>query len=207
METDGEHEARLSKGLIGVVALALVGGGGGTLAYSLFGASDAPESESENSITIAEEASGDVPDFQPPTKETVDGPIRMPAETDTVSDDPPAPGPLPARPRAPIATPDIKAAFVVRFQRGGKVDECLSLYRKDKDASRDAFADWASQHPELDGMRLQRVNYSGEAILAYDSSEDAKPLANAKQLQARIQSLESVRYADPDYTAFPGKGE
>jgi len=193
---------------MGVIALAVLGGGGGTLAYALFGGSNQSgvvtraEVEPDNAIVVAEDTSGGAPIPKQPTEETVDGPSRMPAETGTVSEEPPTP-----KPRAPIAQNFIKAGFVVRFNAGGEVDECLQLYRKDKDASRAAFAEWAAQHPELDGMHLQRVNYSGEAILTYDGAEDANPLRSAKQIQARLQSLAAVKYADPDYTAFPGKGD
>jgi len=231
LDHDTEQEPRLSKGLIGVVALALLGGAGGTIAYSAFGGAetgghstaDIPDPEPDNSVDLADSTSGAVavPDIV--LDEPVDGPGRMPAKTDTITQEPdasepappapkpepepPAPVPKPPRPRAPQAPTLGKAAFLVRFNKGIAIEESLATFRKDKDASRKAFADWAKRHPELDGMRLERVNYSGEVILAYDGSKDADPVSNAKQIAERLRGFEAVLYADPDYTAFPGKGD
>ena len=100
-----------------------------------------------------------------------------------------------------------EAAFVVRFNDDPVLTSALNQYRSDKDASIKAFAKWAADHPELSGLTLVRVNYSGETILGYIGADDASPVSNAKDMQARLNSLPFVRYADPDYTAFPGKGD
>ena len=88
-----------------------------------------------------------------------------------------------------------------------KIDEHLSLFRKDEDGTRKAFSKWASEQPELNGLSLESVNYSGEAILIYEGAKDPDPVSNAKEISSRLQSLESVRYADPDFNAFPGMGD
>lgn len=217
LDNDADQETRLNKGLLGVVAIALLGGAGGTLAYTTFGSSGLStraDPAPDNTIEVADTTSGiDIaPTIKPDV--TVDGPARMPAETGTIIQDPPAPTPEPSPPKPrnmvpkPLQPKTLKrAAFVVKFKSSDKIDECLSLYRKDKEASRKAFTEWASHHPELAGMRLEKVNYSGEAILSYDGSEDPAPVSNAKQIAARLNGFDAVKYADPDYTAFPGKGD
>jgi len=100
-----------------------------------------------------------------------------------------------------------EAAFVVRFNDDPDLTPVLAQFRSNKEASQKAFAEWAAQHPELSGLTLVRVNYSGETILGYRGADDATPVSNAKDMQARLNSLSIVRYADPDYTAFPGKGD
>lgn len=217
LENDADQETRLNKGLLGVVAIAVLGGAGGTLVYTAFGGSGLSASSDrapDNTIDVADTTSGvDVaPAIKPDV--TVDGPARLPAEAGTIVVDPPAPKieqsqQKPFDMNSPPPPPNTlkRAAFVVKFNRGDKIDECLALYRKDKDASRKAFLEWASHHPELAGMRLEKVSYSGEAVLAYDGAKDPDPVSNAKQIAARLNGSDAVKYADPDYTAFPGKGD
>ncbi len=217
---DEQHQSsRLSGGILGVIALALAGSGAGVIGYYALGDGDAEQvdpavkplanSEGENSIEMSDIILPPRPDQDEPAFEAIDGPDRMPAETGTIIEEPPT---LPAEPQtAPPPVPAGRilkeAAFVVRFNDNPEIKRCLDLFRKDKDAARAEFAEWASKHPALDGLTLHRVNYSGEAILRYTGADDANPVSNAKAMQARLNGLPFVRYADPDFTAFPGKGE
>ena len=221
MQGEKKHSSRISGGLFGIIALALAGSGAGVVGYMTLGG-DAEQVEpaarpiaeglADNSVEISETVSADVPELSDPAFETVDGPNRMPAETGTIIDE--APVKPPVRPiMAPKDGPKSgervlkQAAFVVRFNDNPELDRHLKAFRKDKAASRAAFAKWAAKHPELDGLTLERVNYSGEVVLSYRGADDANPVTNAKEMQARLNDLPIVRYADPDYTAFPGKGE
>ena len=106
--------------------------------------------------------------------------------------------------RAPIR----KADFVVRFKGLPEIEEYLELYRKDPEAGRAAFEAWARDKPELSGLTLTGVTYSDEAILTYVGAKDQiEPTASVRAIARRIQSVDGVRYADPDYTAQPGKGD
>lgn len=220
MPDDQHNSSRLSGGILGVIALALAGSGAGVVGYYALGDNDAElatpaakpvvDIEADNSVEISDtitlpEAEGD----DDPAFEAGDGPDRMPAEIDieiddTQSPEPETPSVPPPRPAGRIFE---EGAFVVRFNDNPEIKRCLDLYRKDKAASRAEFAEWASKHPDMDGLTLHRVNYSGEAILRYTGAEDANPVSNAKAIQARLNELPFVRYADPDFTAFPGKGE
>lgn len=223
MPDDKTHSSRLSGGLFGVVALALAGSGVGVIGYWAVGGENAdqvepaakpiPEGLADNSIEISETIDATRQGSDEPAFETVDGPDRMPAETDTIIDEPQVVEPK------PVPKPDIKpptrpggrilkeAAFVVRFNDLPELDAHLKQFRKDKAGSRAAFAKWAAKHPELNGLTLERVNYSGEVILNYRGADDANPATNAKEIQARLNGLSFVRYANPDFTAFPGKGD
>ena len=158
-------------------------------------------SKGENSIEMSDIILPPRPDQDEPAFEAIDGPDRMPAETGTIIEEPPT---LPAEPQtapppAPAGRILKEAAFVVRFNDNPEIKRCLDLFRKDKDAARAEFAEWASKHPALDGLTLHRVNYSGEAILRYTGADDANPVSNAKAMQARLNGLPFVRYADPRF--------
>ena len=226
MRDDQKIGTRFSGGLLGVISLAIIGGAAGWLGYSTLGDDDTREIDlpvlpsidamADSTIDII-----DVPGARDPSEsetpdERVDGPGRMPAEGETSTEDrpePPRPEPPPTletTPPAP-AVPDRQilkqAAFIVRFNTSEETDAFIATFRKDKAASKAAFAKWAAGNPAFDGMTLERVNYSGEAILSYSGAEDANPVRSAKEIKARISAQETVRYADPDFTAFPGKGD
>ena len=222
MPGEHQHSSRVSGGLLGVIALALAGSGVGVVSYWAFGNNNAeqaqpaakplPGSLADNSVGISDTIGAGDADLEVPAFETVDGPDRVAAETGTITDGgvekPPAVRPVPL-PNPPQPNRRIleEGAFIVRFNKDPDLDRHLKMFRSDKAASRAAFAKWAAQHPELDGLTLERVNYSGEVVLSYRGADDADPVASAKAMQARLNELPFVRYADPDYTAFPGKGE
>ena len=199
-----------------MIALAIVGGTVGTGAYWMFGEGGKDVSPHQ-AIDLADNTIGLIPRISPGPNgdKTVDGPDRIPAETDPIivappsAPEPSAPTPdiQPAPEQRPSARILKQASFIVRFNKGAAIDEHLALYRSDKSAGHAAFARWAAQHPELNGITLDRVNYSGEAILTYTGANDPNPASHAKEIQARLNSLSVVRYADPDYNAFPGKGD
>lgn len=201
MEDDTKQTRSLKGGMLGVAALGLLGGVFGTTAYAVLGGNGAGEEPiPDDSIVMADT---NVETVNPAP--TVDGPQRMPAQKETVVEV----ETVEATVLTKSAVPGLKqAAFIVRFNKEDeKLNTLFKLYRSNKDASRKAFAVWAADHSELNGLSLQRVQYSGEVILAYTGADDPEPAANAKEVQARITSLPFVRYADPDYTAFPGSGE
>ena len=227
MPNDTQHSSRLSGGLFGVIALALAGSGAGVIGYWTLGGDNTeqaepaarpiPEGIADNTVGISDTDISDVSELEDPAFETVDGPNRLPAETGTIVDDasvsppvvrpdaPPKPEPkLPPKPNPRVLK---EAAFVVRFTDNQELDRLVKQYRGDKEGTRAAFAKWAAKHPELNGLTLARVNYSGEVILNYRGEDDTKPAISAKEIQARLNELPFVRYADPDFTAFPGKGD
>ena len=221
MSNDLQHSSRISGGLLGVIALALAGSGAGVVGYWAFGGSEteevsptAQEILADNSIEISETTAEQESRDDEAAYETVDGPDRLPAETGTIVDDPPPPSVPPRVEPKPQTTPPAfqgrilkDAAFIVRFNNVPELEAPLKQFRTSKSESRAAFAKWAAKHPELDGLTLERVNYSGEVILNYRGADDANPARTAKEIQARLNELSFVRYADPDFTAFPGKGE
>jgi len=220
LETENKIETHRGAQL-GVAALAVVSVAAGAFAWMNSGNSDAREMPSNNSETVEATARtgndivlpgmGDPapkPRDLAPAAARVDAPDRV----DPASPVPPKPDvpkdttdPKPAPTRG-VSNRLEKASFVVRIKGVEHVDQCLELYRKDKDAAEAAFMKWASTEPALDGLSFVSANYSGEVILSYKGDEDANPVTSAKELQKRITSVEGVRYADPDYTAHPGKG-
>ena len=200
-----------------MIALALAGSGAGVVGYWAINDGEAEQARAavkpiedgvaDDSIVLSEILTPTAPARDEPADETIDGPSRVPAVKPSL---PLIPKPQPdPRPKPPKSGGQIleEAAFIVRFNDNPEINRCLQLFRKDKAASRAEFAEWASKHPALDGLSLERVNYSGEAILSYRGANDANPASSAKAIQARLNDLPFVRYADPDYTAFPGKGE
>lgn len=109
--------------------------------------------------------------------------------------------PVQARPAAARQPVD----FIVRFDdKIEAIDRCLNLRPNQLPDAQRVFSDWASDKEALNGMTLKKVKFSGEFILSWDAGSDAHPARAAiDDKLAKIRSLSSVRYADPDYTFQP----
>lgn len=225
MPEDQQNTSRISGGLLGVIALALAGSGAGAVGFWALGGNDSEVAEpamqpaldqiADNSVEISETVPEDPGETEHQSYEAVDGPQRLPAVVDTIDPAPVTPAPKPedppaSKPQNPILPKPRflkQAAFIVRFNDEPELSDILKGFRSNKEKTRADFKKWASKHPELAGLSLVRVNYSGEAILGYRGEDDPNPALNAKEIQARLNDVPFVRYADPDFTAFPGKGE
>lgn len=106
------------------------------------------------------------------------------------------------------AAPPRGAHFIVRLKGDPILDDLARVFRRDADAAKRAFQDWAADNPDFACMSLTDVSYSGELILRCEDCEDsvdASPSA-VKAFRDRLQGVDSVRYADPDYQARPEGG-
>lgn len=225
MPDEHQNTSRISGGLLGVIALALAGSGAGAVGFWALGGDNSDVAEpamkpvlqeiADNSVDISETVPEDPQETEDPVYEAIDGPQRLPADVDIIDPAPVTPAPRPDDPPIqrpnppPISRPRFlkQAGFIVRFNDEPELGAILKGFRGNKEKARAEFKKWASKHPELSGLSLERVNYSGEAILSYRGADDAAPALNAKEIQARLNDVPFVRYADPDFTAFPGKGE
>ena len=74
-------------------------------------------------------------------------------------------------------------------------------YLDDPAAAREAFERFADANPAFAGLRLERMNYSGEATLAFDGPAPLS-LAEIEELShtivSRLSAAEGVEYAEPN---------
>ena len=93
--------------------------------------------------------------------------------------------------------------FIVRFENDiPELEACRKLFRTDKQTARKIFSDWAADYEAMKGIRLKKVSFSGEMLLAWNTGVEG-PMPG-DEIQARltqIKDMPGVRYADPDYTA------
>jgi len=96
--------------------------------------------------------------------------------------------------------------FIVRFHADDDVDACLEKFKTDPEGARIDFEGWASNHAELDGMKLKKTSYAGEMILSWTTEGGNRPnRADIITKQQALQAMPAVKYADPDYTAHAGE--
>ncbi|MEM9669376.1 MAG: hypothetical protein AAF950_10665 [Pseudomonadota bacterium] len=91
--------------------------------------------------------------------------------------------------------------FIVRFQESPAIEECLSTFRKDPEHARAVFQNWAKDYPALKGFRLKKTNYSGELVLTWAGDGEAPERGVIMDIRKKLQSMSSVRYADPDFSS------
>ena len=105
--------------------------------------------------------------------------------------------------QASPATATQSVDFIVRFDdKIEAIDHCLNLRPNQLPDAQRVFRSWAEDKDALDGMTLKKVKFSGEFILTWDPGPGSGRAAIDDKL-AKIRSLSSVRYADPDYTFQP----
>ncbi len=93
--------------------------------------------------------------------------------------------------------------FIVRFEQGEEISHILSNYRRDREGTQSAFEDWAQNKPALLGTSLERVTYSGEALLRYDPHQSDGDLGQTlAAVSARLNASPLVRYAELDADAY-----
>lgn len=104
-----------------------------------------------------------------------------------------------------IEDADTVATFIVRFDDEPVLDAIGKSFRRDEAGARAAFADWQAEHPEVQGLILQRASYSGELILGL-SRNDAQG-RSAKDVLKALQAMDNNAYAELDGTATIGKSQ
>lgn len=93
--------------------------------------------------------------------------------------------------------------FIVRFEQGEEILNILSNYRRDREGTQNAFADWAEDKPAFRGTALDHVTYSGEALLRYAPPQnDGEPRLTLAAVSARLNASPWVRYAELDADAY-----
>ena len=92
--------------------------------------------------------------------------------------------------------------FIVKLKDSEDITALTRLYRKDADAAREAFADWAEDDPVFSAFELASCSYSGELILRHAAAEDSGALLETKETTlTALRDHELVVYADPDFVA------
>lgn len=104
--------------------------------------------------------------------------------------------------RVKVATADNsgpKFALIVRFDDEPVLDELARNFRKDPDAARARFAQWAADKPALKGLILERASYSGELVLT-----NSGPRTRDQAIKD-IEAMDNIAYVEPDYSAETSK--
>lgn len=98
-----------------------------------------------------------------------------------------------------------EASFIVKVKGHPEIDELARTWRRDQPAARRAFEEWSQGRGILGELELTGCSYSGELILTRRFAEDeVMTRASVNAVLEKIRSVESVAYADPDFTAYPG---
>lgn len=104
--------------------------------------------------------------------------------------------------------PKQAATFIVKFKANEAIDNVIASWRRDKAAAEATFAQWAEGDAVFGDMRIVGCSYSGELIL--ETRVPAGPgaaRAGVDRVLTAIRGHASVSYADPDFTAQPGRSE
>lgn len=123
---------------------------------------------------------------------------------------------LPALPQASFQQPQMsvsqahlvsahEATFIVRFNDEPELQQVCRNFRRDEAGTRQAYRDWASNHPQLKDLFLVRASYSGELILALPANDPAG--RNARDVIAALQSMDNIAYAEIDSMASANEGK
>ncbi|MEO0465711.1 MAG: hypothetical protein AAF216_04145 [Pseudomonadota bacterium] len=101
---------------------------------------------------------------------------------------------------------DVRATFIVKFKPDPAIDDVIANWRSNREAALARFAGWAADDPLFSEMTLEGCSYSGELLLARSLSVQSTGARGAvSTLTGDIRSHSAVAYADPDFTAHPGK--
>ncbi len=98
---------------------------------------------------------------------------------------------------------DPAATFIVRFDDEPELEQVCKNFRRDEPGTRAAFRDWASEHPELDGLHLVRASYSGELILALPVDDPAG--RSPYDVIEALETIDNLAYAELDEMATASK--
>ena len=89
--------------------------------------------------------------------------------------------------------------FIVKFNADEGLAEILALYRPQRERAVQAFGVWARDKPAFRGLALDRVAYSGEALLIYDPRMDDRiPRPTLDEITQQLNASPFVRYVDLD---------
>ena len=89
--------------------------------------------------------------------------------------------------------------FIVKFKADEGLAEILKLYRPQRERAVQAFGVWAQDKPAFSGLMLNRVAYSGEALLIYDPRMDDRiPHPTLDEITQQLNASPFVGYADLD---------
>lgn len=92
--------------------------------------------------------------------------------------------------------------FIVKFEPDDVLSGILALYRPDRDRAAQAFLIWTQDKPEFGGLVLDRVSYSGEALLIYDPRrDDRNQLLTLDEIIQLLNASPFVKYAELDSIA------
>ncbi|MEL7129270.1 MAG: hypothetical protein AAGK23_06965 [Pseudomonadota bacterium] len=91
--------------------------------------------------------------------------------------------------------------FIVRFSDIPEINHCLRTFRTDPENARTTFKDWARAHPDFADFSLKKANYSGELVLTWDPMGEDLERQDIVEKQEDLQAMDTVKYADPDFTA------
>ena len=107
---------------------------------------------------------------------------------------------LVAGPADGVERPSNKSyVFIVKFNADEGLAEILALYRPQRERAVQAFGVWARDKPAFRGLALDRVAYSGEALLIYDPrTDDRIPRPTLDEITQQLNASPFVRYADLD---------
>ena len=98
-----------------------------------------------------------------------------------------------------VLHPGKSYVFIVKFNADEGVAEILKLYRPQRERAVQAFGVWAQDKPAFSGLMLNRVAYSGEALLIYDPRMDDRiPHPTLDEITQQLNASPFVRYADLD---------
>lgn len=124
------------------------------------------------------------------------GATWMPSWAQQTSADTPA-----VLPAQAVSEAEMKAVYIVRFEADPGLTPVGRQFRKDATAARAAFADWAADKPELEGLDLIRASYSGELILGLPKDTDRTP----DGVLEALNTMENLIYAERDVMAGVGQ--
>lgn len=101
--------------------------------------------------------------------------------------------------------PALSAEIVVKFKDDRKVQDMVDMFWKDAPAARKKFEAFRLGRPEFAGVKLVRVTYSNELVLApiTDMGPD-KRAAQVRDLASKMGKAPDIAYAEANVTAKPG---
>lgn len=97
------------------------------------------------------------------------------------------------------------ATFIVRFNDEPELQQVCRNFRRDEAGTRASFNQWASAHPQLQGLQLVRASYSGELILALPKGDPNG--RSASDVIAALETIDSLAYAEVDSIASTYEGK
>lgn len=103
----------------------------------------------------------------------------------------------------PVLAP--AATFIVRFNDEPELEQVCRNFRRDEAGTRASFNEWASRHPQLQGLQLVRASYSGELILALPKGDPAG--RSASDVIAALETIDNLAYAEVDSIASTYEGK